>query len=145
LLYLARPEGQNIRGLEGSLNRVVASAQILGQPVDTRLVAATLAPLAALPAGQSPGNIVAAVARHFSVTEPALLGKSRERAIAWARQVAMYLLRQETSASLFQIGQHLGGRDHTTVLHGCQRVDQALCQSELARADVAAIRSSLRR
>jgi chromosomal replication initiator protein len=57
----------------------------------------------------------------------------------------MYLLRQETTASLFHIGQQLGGRDHTTVLHGCQRVDQELCRSDLARADVAAIRSSLRR
>jgi chromosomal replication initiator protein len=145
LLYLARPEGQNIRALEGSLNRVVAYAQILGQPLDTRLVASTLAPLAAEPVDRSPGEIVAAVARHFSVSEPTLVGKSRERAIAWARQVAMYLLRQETPASLFQIGQQLGGRDHTTVLHGCQRVDQALCRSEIARADVAAIRSALRR
>jgi chromosomal replication initiator protein len=145
LLYLARPEDQNIRALEGSLNRVVAYAQILGQPLDARMVASTLAPLAAEPVDQSPGEIVAAVARHFSVSEPSLMGKSRERAIVWARQVAMYLLRQETPASLFQIGQQLGGRDHTTVLHGCQRVDQALCRSELARADIAAIRSALRR
>jgi chromosomal replication initiator protein len=145
LLYLARPEGQNIRAMEGSLNRVVASAQILGQSLDTRLVAATLAPLAAEPADQSPEDIVTAVAQHFGVTEPSLLGKSRERAIVWARQVAMYLLRQETSASLLQIGRQLGGRDHTTVLHGCQRVDQALYQSDLARADVAAIRSALGR
>jgi chromosomal replication initiator protein len=145
LLYLARPEGQNIRALEGSLNRVVASAQILGLPMDTRLAASTLAPLAVEPADRSPGDIIAAVARHFGVAEPALVGKSRERAIAWARQVAMYLLRQETTASLFQIGQQLGGRDHTTILHGCQRVDEALCRSDLARADVAAIRSSLRR
>jgi chromosomal replication initiator protein len=57
----------------------------------------------------------------------------------------MYLLRQETAASLLQIGQRLGDRDHTTVLHGCLRVTRALDQSDLARADIAAIRSSLRR
>jgi chromosomal replication initiator protein len=144
LLCLARPENQNIRALEGSLNRVVASAQILGQPLDTRLVTWTLAPLSNEPADRSPEDIIAAVAEHFSVPPAALTGKSRERAVAWARQIAMYLLRHETTASLLQIGQRLGDRDHTTVLHGCQRVSRALDQSDLARADIAAIRSALR-
>jgi chromosomal replication initiator protein len=145
LLCLARPENQNIRALEGSLNRVVASAQILGQPLDARLVTRTLAPLSGEPTERSPEDIIAAVAEHFSVSAAALAGKSRERAVAWARQIAMYLLRQETAASLLQIGQRLGDRDHTTVLHGCQRVSRALDQSDLARADIAAIRSTLRR
>jgi chromosomal replication initiator protein len=145
LLCLARPDNQNIRALEGSLNRVLASAQILGQPLDARLVSWTLAPLSSEPADRSPEDIIAAVAEHFSVPAAVLAGKSRERGVAWARQIAMYLLRQETTASLLQIGQQLGDRDHTTVLHGCQRVTRALDQSDLARADIAAIRSALRR
>ncbi len=144
LVCLARPECENIRALEGSLNRVVASAQILGRPLDMRLAAWTLAPLAAEPAQRAPEDVIAAVARYFGLAVSALQGASRERAVAWARQVAMYLLREETNASLFRIGQQLGGRDHTTVLHGCQRVGEALAQDGLVRADVGAIRAALR-
>ncbi|MGO8950723.1 MAG: chromosomal replication initiator protein DnaA [Ktedonobacterales bacterium] len=145
LVCLARPDCESIRALEGSLNRVVASAQILGRPLDTRLAAWTLAPLAAEPVDRAPEDVIAAVARYFGLAVAALEGASRERAVAWARQVAMYLLREETSASLFRIGQQLGGRDHTTVLHGCHRVGQALVRDDLARADISAIRATLRR
>jgi chromosomal replication initiator protein len=145
LLCLARPECESIRALEGSLNRVVASAQMLGQPVDTRLAAWTVAPLAIGPIERTAEDIIEAVARYFGMATAALKGASRERAVAWARQIAMYLLREETSASLFQIGQQLGGRDHTTVLHGCQKVDQAMARNELARTDISAIRAALRR
>ncbi|MGZ3676412.1 MAG: helix-turn-helix domain-containing protein, partial [Ktedonobacterales bacterium] len=66
-----------------------------------------------------------------------------EHSIAWARQVAMYLLREETPISLPRIGQHLGGRDHTTIMHGCARVGQALARDERTRADIASILASL--
>ena len=145
LVCLARPACESVRALEGSLNRVVASAQILGRPLDTRLAAWTLDPLASDRAARAPDDVIAAVARYFGLAVAALQSASRERAIAWARQVAMYMLREETSASLFRIGQQLGGRDHTTVLHGCQRVGQALAQDDLARADISAIRAALRR
>src|SRR5579883_1745741 len=146
LLCVARPECESIRVLEGSLNRLVASAQMLGQPLDARLVGRLLEPLANGPEQQThtPGDVIAAVARHFGVTVAALEGASRERGVAWARQVAMYLLREETPYSLLQIGQELGGRDHTTVLHGCQRVSKALAQDDLARADLASIRAMLK-
>jgi chromosomal replication initiator protein len=145
LLCLARPECESVRALEGSLNRVVASAQMLGQPLDTRLAAWTVAPLAIGPIERTSQDVITAVARYFGMATAALESASRERAVAWARQVAMYLLREETRASLFQIGQQLGGRDHTTVLHGCQRVGQAMAQNELARSDISAIRAALRR
>lgn len=145
LLCLARPECESIRALEGSLNRVVASAQMLGQPLDARLAAWTVAPLAIGPIERTPEDVIAAVAHYFGMATAALKGASRERAVAWARQIAMYLLREETSASLFQIGQQLGGRDHTTVMHGCRKVDQAMAHNELARTDIGAIRAALRR
>jgi chromosomal replication initiator protein len=145
LLCLARPECESIRALEGSLNRVVASAQMLGQPLDARLAAWTVAPLAIGPIERTAEDVIATVARYFGMATAALQGASRERAVAWARQIAMYLLREETSASLFQIGQQLGGRDHTTILHGCQKVDQAMAHNELARTDISAIRAALRR
>ena len=88
--------------------------------------------------------MLAAVSERFSVAVDALLGKSRERQTAWARQVAMYLLREETSASLFQIGDTLGGRDHTTVMHGCAAVVKKMGADPRARADIAATQALLR-
>ncbi|MGH2514836.1 MAG: chromosomal replication initiator protein DnaA, partial [Ktedonobacterales bacterium] len=147
LVSIARPECESIRALEGSLNRVIAYARMLKQPLEPRLVLSALAPLAGEAAARrtvDASAVLAAVTRHFGVRMEELLGKSRERGVAWARQVAMYLLREETPASLLQIGQQLGGRDHTTVMHGCARVGKALAADERAREDVAALRAALR-
>jgi chromosomal replication initiator protein len=146
LVWLARPECENIRTLEGTLNRVVAYARMLGRPLDARLVAQAVAPLAgeALTQPLDGEAVVAAVARHFGVRVEDLRGKSREHGIAWARQVAMYLLREETPASLLQIGRQLGGRDHTTVMHGCSRVSKALDADARLRTEIATLRATLR-
>ncbi|HLZ21266.1 MAG TPA: chromosomal replication initiator protein DnaA [Ktedonobacterales bacterium] len=147
LACVARPECESIRALEGSLNRVIAYARMLKQPLDVRLVASALAPLAGEVAARrtvDASAVLAAVTQHFSVRMEELLGKSREHGVAWARQVAMYLLREETPASLLQIGQQLGGRDHTTIMHGCARVGKALTADERAREDMAALRAVLR-
>jgi chromosomal replication initiator protein len=146
LAALARPECESIRALEGTLNRVLAHARMLGQPPDARLVEQALAPLTTERVDRQLecGEVLAAVAQHFDLRMEALAGKSRERGVAWARQVAMYLLRQETPASLLQIGRALGGRDHTTVMHGCAKVGEELAGNPRAREDVAAIRALLR-
>ena len=147
LVCLARPECENIRALEGALNRVVAHARMLNQPLDIRLVAQAMAPLAGHRDEERPIDsdaVLSAVARHFTVSLEALRGKSREHGVAWARQVAMYILRKETPASLLQIGQLLGGRDHTTVMHGCSRVGELIAKDERARSDVSLIRAGLR-
>ncbi|HEX5441864.1 MAG TPA: helix-turn-helix domain-containing protein, partial [Ktedonobacterales bacterium] len=89
--------------------------------------------------------VLAAVARHFAVTVDDLRGKSRNHQIAWARQVAMHLLREETDASLFAIGRQLGGRDHTTIMHGCARVAKAIAEDRQTRQDVADLRATLHR
>ena len=75
--------------------------------------------------------MLAAVARHFAVTVDDLRGKSRNHQIAWARQVAMYLLREETDASLFAIGRQLGGRDHTTIMHGIRMHEERLYEERI--------------
>ena len=147
LVCLARPECENIRALEGALNRVVAHARMLNQPLDIRLVAQAMAPLAGHRDEERPIDseaVLSAVARHFTVTQEALRGKSREHGVAWARQVAMYILREETPSSLLQIGQLLGGRDHTTIMHGCARVGELIAKDERARSDVSLIRAGLR-
>lgn len=154
---LARPACANVRELEGKLTRVVAYARLLERPLDAALVAQALAPLGAVSSASACGEAapspqsrtvdammaLSAVSRHYGVSMVALLGKSREHQVAWARQVAMYVLRETTSASLFQIGAQLGGRDHTTIMHGCARVSQALASDPLLRADLATIHAAL--
>jgi chromosomal replication initiator protein len=148
LIRLAHPTCDSVRELEGELTRVLAYAQTLGQPLDPETVTRALGPVRAEQRASRPVDaamVLAAVRERFAVSTEALLGKSRERQTAWARQVAMYLLREETSLSLFQIGDQLGGRDHTTIMHGCSAVAQRMESDPRARADVAAARALLRR
>jgi chromosomal replication initiator protein len=145
LAAIARPEGQSVRALEGALNRVVACAAVLGQPLSMDAVRQALRPLEEPGARDiTPDRVLATVARHFSVTVEALRGKARDHSIAWPRQVAMHLLREETPASLSQIGQHLGGRDHSTILHGCNQVAAKLAGSDRLRRELDELRAALR-
>jgi chromosomal replication initiator protein len=147
LELLARPACESIRALEGALTRVVAYGQLLSQSVDVGLARRALA---ALELGRpvqrrvESAEVLAAVARHYSLGVDDLRSKSRRPQVAWARQVAMFLLREETEHSLFQIGAVLGGRDHTTVMHGCAKVGQAVEASVARRREIEMVRASLR-
>ena len=74
----------------------------------------------------TPGQIITAVASSFRLTPADLKTRKRDKEIALARQVAMYLIRQETGCSLAQIGKELGGRDHSTVIHACEKITREL-------------------
>jgi chromosomal replication initiator protein len=149
LVALAALHCASVRELEGALTRVAAYAQMLGQPIEGEMVRQALAPIAGEPVSgtdrPSVDMVLVAVARHFAVTVDDLRGKSRNHQIVWARQVAMHLLREETDASLFAIGRQLGGRDHTTIMHGCARVAKALSEDTQARQDLADLHATLLR
>ena len=83
------------------------------------------------------------MAHHFGVEIAALQGRSRSQAIARPRQIAMYLIREETGASLPQIGAELGGRDHTTILYGCERIADLLEEDANLRREVIRVRQQL--
>jgi chromosomal replication initiator protein len=119
---ISRRVQSNIRELEGALNRIIAFADLSGQSLTPQLVEVALADL--LPQRQNvvPEKIVELVAHEWQTTVAALLGRDRSHKIAEPRQVAMYLLRKETDASLPQIGEVLGGRDHTTVMYAIQKI-----------------------
>ena len=119
---VARRVESNIRELEGALNRILAFADLSGSPLTPQLVEVALADL--LPQRQNvlPEKIVELVAREWQTSVEALLGRDRTQKIAEPRQVAMYLLRKETNASLPMIGEVLGGRDHTTVMYAIQKI-----------------------
>jgi chromosomal replication initiator protein len=134
----------NIRELEGSLNRIIAYASLNERQLSVDLAAAALDSLSGPRRAQlTPQSIIACVGKYFGLSADQMTGKSRDKSVVVPRQIAMYLVREETSASLEQIGQFLGGRDHTTVMHGWDKIGTAVQEDHQLRNDVLAIRSML--
>jgi chromosomal replication initiator protein len=133
----------NIRELEGALNRIIAFADLSGSPLTPSLVEVALADL--LPSRQniSAEKVIELVAREWQTTVDALLGRDRSQKIAEPRQVAMYLLRKETDASLPQIGEVLGGRDHTTVMYAIQKIENEIATKRDLEKRVASVKHQL--
>lgn len=143
LEIIARLVQNNIRELEGALTRVLAVSELSGEPLSQLMVEAALVDY--VPSGDAldADGILAAVCSYYELNSEKLMSKERSRHIALPRQVAMYLLRDETGASLPQIGEMLGGRDHTTVMYGCNKISDALETDETLRRQVSAIRERL--
>jgi chromosomal replication initiator protein len=143
--FIARQMQNNIRELEGGLNRVLAYASLMRLTVNLDLARQALNNLVARQERLTLEDILFVVARHYNVSEEDLLGRSRRKEVAQARQVVMYLAREETNASLPKIGQALGGRDHTTVLYGSDKIATKIESDDALRRDVIAIRERLYR
>ena len=119
---IARRVQSNIRELEGALNRIIAFADLSGAALTPNLVEVALADLLPQKRNVSPRKLLEFIAAERGVTVDELLGQNRSSKIAEPRQLAMYLLREFNEISLPQIGEILGGRDHTTVMHGINKV-----------------------
>ncbi|MEI7848482.1 MAG: chromosomal replication initiator protein DnaA [Chloroflexota bacterium] len=122
LEMIARRVHSNIRELEGALNRIIAFSELSGVPLSLPLAEMALADLLPQVRNVAPQKLIALVANEWQTSVEALLSRDRSQRIAEPRQVAMYLLRQETNASLPQIGEAMGGRDHTTVMYAIQKI-----------------------
>ena len=125
LEFIAQPTQQNIRELEGSLNRVIAFAKLLCAVPTVELAAQALVNISSKEpdnASITPGLLIEAVADSFQLTPADLNGQKRDKETTLARRVAMYLIRQETNYSLTQIGQELGGRDAAAVSNACKKI-----------------------
>ena len=122
--YIASHITTTIRELEGALIRVTAFASLNKQPVDLPLAELVLKDLITDDGGQeiTAASILGQTAAFFNITLDELKSKSRTRTLVTARQIAMYLLRELTDMSLPKIGQELGGRDHTTVMHADRKI-----------------------
>ena len=135
----------NIRELEGSLTRVLAYSRLTSEPLTPDLVQSALASLEPseprLP--PSPELIVDVVCRYFVLEREALLSKSREKRVAYPRQLAMYLMRELAHRSLVEIGQSLGGRDHSTVHHGWRKMERSLAIDPETKRDIASLREMI--
>ncbi|WP_249012439.1 chromosomal replication initiator protein DnaA [Conexibacter sp. DBS9H8] len=138
----------NVRALEGALIRVVAHHSLTGRPLDAALAADVLEPLhpgPSHPAGASLSleRIQTLVAGHFGVSVADLCSSRRTAVLTWPRQLAVFLSRELTGASLQAIGDAYGGRNHATVLHACQRVSERTQASSEDAAELTSLRSLL--
>jgi chromosomal replication initiator protein len=143
--FLAHRIQSNIRELEGCLNRVAAYAQMYGTHVSVDVATAALTELLDTSRRKriTSEAILREVADFYGVDMRAMQGRGRSRNIVVPRQVAMYLLREETDASLMDIGQLLGGRDHTTVIYGCEKIGDEINADSRLRQEVVTIRERL--
>ena len=146
--FVARPECNSVRELEGALNRVIAYATLHDAALSVSLAAQALEHIyseSKIPSNLTPTEVLEGVCHYYNVDIELIRGKRREREIVWPRQVAMYLMRQETSASLLQIGMEIGGRDHTTIMHGWEKIQREVANNDRVRREIAAVLESLQR
>ena len=144
--FIAQRIQSNIRELEGALVRVVAYASLTRAPITVDLAAEILKALLPASAGRpiTIQLIQRATAEHFGLRVEEMRAKRRTKGIAFPRQVAMYLARELTDASLPRIGEEFGGRDHTTVMHACECVKDALTKDTYFAAGLKKLVDNLR-
>ena len=140
--FIARKVVSNIRELEGALNRMVAYASMGAMPIGIELAQAVLSNVLYNPKKRqvTPERIAKVVADYYSVPMDVLQGQKRDKAIVVPRQIAMFLMRAETDVSLLRIGAELGGRDHSTVLHACDKITREVAVNDELRREIAAVR-----
>jgi len=123
--YIATNYKSNIRELEGALIRAVAYISMSGLPLRVENIAPILSPQLEITIAR-PQSVLEAVAAELNVSIEDMKSASRRREVSQARQLAMYLMRQHTDLSFPKIGEEFGGKDHTTVLYGCEKIAQRL-------------------
>jgi len=145
LEMIARQIQSNIRELEGALIRVVAYADLSGLPLTEQLVETALVDLRPNLTKIDPDTVLQVVSDIFGITKDSMLRRDRSKEVALPRQVAMFLLREEAKISLPQIGAAIGGRDHTTVMHACEKISRIAQQDDGLRRQLVQIRERLYR
>jgi chromosomal replication initiator protein len=147
LEFIAQRIQQNIRELEGSLNRAVAYAKLFGAILTPELAARAVQDITPVSnkTAIAPELVMKVVAERFQLTPADLTGRKRDRATALARQVAMYLLKEGSSCSLAQIGLEFGNRDHATVIHACRKIASDMDNDPHLRRQVLDLQKGLQR
>ena len=141
LIYIATHIQKNVRELEGALNRVVAFGQIYNRVPDLKEVKNILNTYLSTPYRKtSPQVILKSVADFYSISLADLVKRSRKKEIVRPRQIAMFLLREETKLSFPEIGQKLGGRDHSTVIHACEKIKNEVSVDEPLKQELILIK-----
>lgn len=133
--YIAKNVKSNIRELEGSLNKIMAYANLEQKEINLDLAEKVLKDIISPNQKRiiTPELILDIVAEHFDLSASDLIGNKRNSKIVFPRQIAMYLCRHMTEVTLKNIGKVLGGRDHTTVMNGITKIENELETSESTR------------
>jgi chromosomal replication initiator protein len=146
--FLARKIAHNVRDLEGALNRIMAMSSMTNHPVDMELAAQAVTDVPSSTSRlrrRNPVDVVETVAAYFGLPAEDLAAKTRRANIALARQVAAYLLREETSRSLADIGSYLGNRGHSTILRAHDKIAYEINVNTDLRRHITEIRDTLER
>jgi len=140
---VAKQVQSNIRELEGALNRIIAFADLSGSALTPSLVEMALSDLLPSRGVIEPAHVMDLVARKFNLTVEKLLGRDRTKDVAHPRQIAMYLLREEAKFSFPQIGEALGGRDHSTVMSAIDKIKEQIKHDDRLQRDIASLKNQL--
>jgi chromosomal replication initiator protein len=148
LELIAQNIRQNIRELEGSLNRVIAYARLMHDSITPELASRALEDINSKnrdekSSGFTPQALIEAVADTFQLSPSDLRGKKRDKETALARQMTMYMMKQGMNCSLAQIGQELGGRNPATVTHACQKISSDLTSNSYLKDKLSAIQARI--
>ncbi len=143
IFFLAQNIDSNIRELEGALNKVMMYSQLMGRPISLEVVREELAGIVKPRSEPTIELIQSLVAEEMGIKREEMLSERRNAPLALARQIAMYLSRTVLKASLQEIGEAFGKKDHTTVIHACRKIEEALSSDHQVRSIVERVRRRL--
>ena len=143
LNFIASNVSANIRELEGALTKVVAYSKLTHSEITLEFVESVLQDIVKESQEITPDMIIKIVAEHFGVSVNDLVSLKRSQNIVYPRQICMYLCRDLTECALSLIGKKLGGRDHTTVIHGCDKIQKELKDNDKVRSDIEILKKKI--
>jgi chromosomal replication initiator protein len=143
--YLAHAITSNIREIEGALNHLMAYCELHKVPPSEEVIHTALHNYIHQNSKQSvgPGKIIKTVTNFFNITIDEILGPKRIKELVYARQIAMYLIRSELNLSYPLIGKEMGGKDHTTVIYACEKIEKEIKRNDQLQRDVTALKERL--
>ncbi|MBI5003800.1 chromosomal replication initiator protein DnaA [Candidatus Kaiserbacteria bacterium] len=141
ITYIAENVRGNIRELEGVLNMIVCRSQLKGKVISHADVRALIKHNTKPSKGVSVEEVVRRIAHYYDIAEKSIYEKTRKKEVVRPRQVIMYILREEFNISYPSIGEKLGGRDHTTVIHSCEKIKEEMKTNNSLEAEVEHVRS----
>ena len=143
--FIAENVKNNIRELEGALNRIIGACEFNKKLPTLKFVQQALSEI--ISSGKKKGvqsqHVIEAISQYFNISTKELIEKGRKKEIAYARHIAMYLMRSELNVSYPSIGSQFGGRDHTTALHAYEKINKEIELDEKVREDVAILRERI--
>lgn len=145
LTFIAKNIQSNVRDLEGAFNQIAGHSEFHNQKVTIEQAKRILKDALSKPQRKTVNvaEIITAISSYYNISHDELCGKSRKKEIVRPRQVAMYLLRKESSMSFPSIGEHFSGRDHTTAMHACEKIEKLIEHDEELSQEIGFLRERI--